>query len=114
MAMGNLNITKVQRLADWLRKELAKSRNGKLPRSLIVSKIMYSLNDDPVLLAQFCRTPESLALYMPFTSYQDSLILRFFDPEYQGDIGLCEEVRNFITIKVMEKWENQNKETTPV
>ncbi len=55
MALGNLNITRVQRLAEWLRKELAKARNGKMPSSMIVSRIMYSLNDDPILLAQFCR-----------------------------------------------------------
>jgi hypothetical protein len=75
---------------------------------------MYSLNDDPVLLAQFCRQPDSLALYMPFTSYQDTLILRFFDPKYQGDLSLCEEVSNFITLKVMKKWENPNKDTTAI
>ena len=80
MVLGNLNITKVQRLGEWVRKELAKSRNGKMPSSMVVSRIMFSLNDDPVLLAQFCRQPDSLALYMPFTSYQDTLILRFFDP----------------------------------
>ena len=51
MVLGNLNITKVHRLGEWVRKELTKCRNGKMPSSLDVSRIMYSLNDDPVLLA---------------------------------------------------------------
>jgi hypothetical protein len=54
----------------------------------LVSQIMYCLNDDPTLIMQFMRE-DTLKLYMPYTSYDDRLILRFFHPDEQGNEALC-------------------------
>ena len=45
---------------------------------------------------------------MPFTSQEDSLILKFFHPDKQGNNKICDEFNNLVHLKGIETWENPN------
>ena len=75
---------------------------------------MFCLNDDQMLINQFIRDAPILKLYMPFTSYEDDWVIKFFETDSQGDHQVCTEVNLLINVKALDTWENSNKDTTPV
>ena len=50
--------------------------------SRTVSQILFCLNDDPALVHLFLKDLPLFRLYMPFTTYEDDWILKFFQEEH--------------------------------
>ncbi len=69
-----MKIPEVQRIGEMVRREVGGGDSTQ------ISKVMYMLNDDITLIKQFIREAPTFKMYMPFSPLEDSLILRFFDP----------------------------------